>query len=273
MSSTATSAPRCARRTAHARPIPRAAPVTTATLPARDSVMSGPSWPSGRAASSVVARGVGGSPNAFMRAPWRGAAPSSYSRPMVDYEARDRVALITINRPEARNAINGAVAAGLEAAVERLEADPEAWIGVIAGDGPVFSAGADLKEVAAGRAASLATERGGFAGITRLRAHQAADRRRRRPGAGRRLRDRADVRPRRRLDGRDVRHPRGQALADRGCGRLVPAGARTAAQRRHGARDHGRPDHRRARLRPRPRQRALRTGRRGRHRARAGRRA
>jgi enoyl-CoA hydratase len=96
------------------------------------------------------------------------AAPSSYSHAMVDYEARDRVALITINRPEARNAINGAVAAGLEAAVERLETDPEAWIGVIAGDGPVFCAGADLKEIAAGRAASLATERGGFAGITRL---------------------------------------------------------------------------------------------------------
>jgi enoyl-CoA hydratase len=87
---------------------------------------------------------------------------------MVDYEARDRVALITINRPEARNAVNGAVAAGLKAAVERLEADPDAWIGVIAGAGPVFCAGADLKEVAAGRAASLATERGGFAGITRL---------------------------------------------------------------------------------------------------------
>jgi len=39
---------------------------------------------------------------------------------------------------------------------------------VIAGNGPVFSAGADLKEIAAGRAATLGTERGGFAGITRL---------------------------------------------------------------------------------------------------------
>ena len=43
---------------------------------------------------------------------------------MIDFEARGHVALITINRPEARNAINGAVAAGLQAAVERLEADP-----------------------------------------------------------------------------------------------------------------------------------------------------
>jgi enoyl-CoA hydratase len=87
---------------------------------------------------------------------------------MIDFEVRGRVALITINRPEARNAINGAVAAGLEAAVERLEAEPDLWVGVIAGNGPVFSAGADLKEIAAGRAASLATERGGFGGITRL---------------------------------------------------------------------------------------------------------
>ena len=87
---------------------------------------------------------------------------------MIEFEARGKVALITINRPEARNAVNGAVAAGLQEAVERLEADPELWVGVIAGHGPAFCAGADLKEVAAGRAASLATERGGFAGITRL---------------------------------------------------------------------------------------------------------
>ena len=41
-------------------------------------------------------------------------------------------------------------------------------MGIVAGTGPVFSAGADLKEVAAGRIATLSTERGGFAGITRL---------------------------------------------------------------------------------------------------------
>jgi enoyl-CoA hydratase len=87
---------------------------------------------------------------------------------MIDFEARSRVALITIDRPEARNAVNGAVAAGLQEAVERLEADGELWAGVVAGNGPVFSAGADLKEITAGRAATLATGRGGFAGITRL---------------------------------------------------------------------------------------------------------
>jgi enoyl-CoA hydratase len=86
---------------------------------------------------------------------------------MIDFDVRGRVALITIDRPEARNAVNGAVAAGLQEAVERLESDGELWAGVIAGNGPVFCAGADLKEIAAGNAASLATE-GGFAGITRL---------------------------------------------------------------------------------------------------------
>ena len=87
---------------------------------------------------------------------------------MVEFEARGRTAVITINRPEARNAVNGAVAAGLQEAVERIERDDALWIGVLAGAGPVFSAGADLKEVAAGRVATLSTERGGFAGITRL---------------------------------------------------------------------------------------------------------
>ena len=82
--------------------------------------------------------------------------------------AAPRVALVTINRPDARNAVNGAVAQGLEAAVERVEADPEIWAAVLTGAGPhAFCAGADLKEVSAGRSATLATEKGGFAGFVR----------------------------------------------------------------------------------------------------------
>jgi enoyl-CoA hydratase/carnithine racemase len=82
--------------------------------------------------------------------------------------AAPRVALVTINRPDARNAVNGAVAQGLEAAVERVEADPEIWAAVLTGAGPhAFCAGADLKEVAAGRSATLTTEKGGFAGFVR----------------------------------------------------------------------------------------------------------
>ena len=84
--------------------------------------------------------------------------------------AEPRIALVTINRPEARNAVNGAVAQGLEAAVERVEADPEIWAAVLTGAGPhAFCAGADLKEVSAGRSTALSTERGGFGGFVRAK--------------------------------------------------------------------------------------------------------
>ena len=85
----------------------------------------------------------------------------------VEYEQRGRVALLTINRPEARNAVNGAVANGMEEAIDRLEADDEVWVGILTGTGPVFSAGADLKAIAEGTAAQMQTKKGGFAGIAR----------------------------------------------------------------------------------------------------------
>jgi enoyl-CoA hydratase len=84
---------------------------------------------------------------------------------VIDFEQRGRVAVLTINRPEARNAVNGEVASGLEAAVDRLEQDGDLWIGVLTGAGPTFSAGADLKAIASGQAAALNTKKG-FAGIT-----------------------------------------------------------------------------------------------------------
>src|SRR5260221_2119363 len=84
---------------------------------------------------------------------------------VVSYETEGRLATITLRRPEARNAVNGDVARGVEAAIDQIESDPEVWVGIITGEGPVFSAGADLKEVAAGRVADLQTERGGFGGI------------------------------------------------------------------------------------------------------------
>lgn len=84
---------------------------------------------------------------------------------MIDYEQRGRVAVFTINRPEARNAVNGDVASGIEAAIDRFEADPDTWVAVLTGAGPVFSAGADLKAIATGQAAALNTKKGGFAGI------------------------------------------------------------------------------------------------------------
>ncbi len=89
---------------------------------------------------------------------------------IVTFEALDRVALITLNRPAARNAVNGDVADGLEAAIDRLEADDDLWVGVIQANTegqsrPVFSAGADLKAINSGDGARLNTARGGFAGF------------------------------------------------------------------------------------------------------------
>jgi enoyl-CoA hydratase len=84
---------------------------------------------------------------------------------MVDYELQGRVAVLTLNRPEARNAVNGAVASGMEAAIDQLEENDEAWVGILTHNGPVFSAGADLKAINSGQAADLQTKRGGFAGL------------------------------------------------------------------------------------------------------------
>lgn len=94
------------------------------------------------------------------------------SRPVVRTSTRGRVLMVTIDRPEARNAINRAVAIGLERAVDQLEADDDLWVGVLAGTPPVFCAGADLKEVAAHGLAPLVTERGGFGGFVRRSRHK-----------------------------------------------------------------------------------------------------
>jgi enoyl-CoA hydratase len=85
----------------------------------------------------------------------------------IEYTTEGHVAVITINRPEARNAVNGEVARGIEEAIDKLEEDDSLWLGILTGVPPVFSAGADLKEINAGRAGDLQTKRGGFAGITR----------------------------------------------------------------------------------------------------------
>jgi enoyl-CoA hydratase len=90
--------------------------------------------------------------------------PSEY----VTYSAdSDHCAVITIDRPEARNAISPEVAHGIEAAIDAAEADDGVRVAVLTGTPPVFSAGADLKAIQAGRGDELATERGGFAGLVR----------------------------------------------------------------------------------------------------------
>lgn len=84
---------------------------------------------------------------------------------MIETEIQGNVLVITINRPEAKNAVNTAVATGIEAAIDELEGNDDLWIGILAAAGDVFSAGADLKEINSGNAAGLMTQRGGFGGI------------------------------------------------------------------------------------------------------------
>jgi enoyl-CoA hydratase len=84
---------------------------------------------------------------------------------MVEHEIQGNVAVMRINRPEARNAINGAVAQGIEAGIDELESNPELWVGVLTGTAEFFCAGADLKLINAGKAGEMMTPKGGFAGI------------------------------------------------------------------------------------------------------------
>lgn len=88
---------------------------------------------------------------------------------LVTYETRGHVGVITLNRPEARNAVNDALAADMESAIDQLEADNDVRVGVLTANtqghaSPVFSAGADLKALNAG-GQTLGTKRGGFAGF------------------------------------------------------------------------------------------------------------
>ncbi len=79
-------------------------------------------------------------------------------------ERRDKVLVITINRPDQRNAVNAAVAAGIGHALDELDAEDELAIGVLTGAGKGFCAGMDLKAFVTGERPWF--EDRGFAGIT-----------------------------------------------------------------------------------------------------------
>jgi crotonobetainyl-CoA hydratase len=70
---------------------------------------------------------------------------------VVRYEVSDHVALLTLSRPQALNAVNSALADELGELLDRVSGDPEVRVGVVTGEGRAFCAGADLKEIAAGR--------------------------------------------------------------------------------------------------------------------------
>ncbi|MCZ0736631.1 crotonase/enoyl-CoA hydratase family protein [Phreatobacter sp. AB_2022a] len=79
-------------------------------------------------------------------------------------ETRGAVLIITLNRPEAKNAVNAALAAGMAAAIDRLDADDALTVGIITGAGGTFCSGMDLKAFLRGERPSIAGR--GFAGLT-----------------------------------------------------------------------------------------------------------
>lgn len=84
------------------------------------------------------------------------------------FERRGSIGLITLNRPRAMNAVNGALSAAVGKALAEFAADPELRVGVITGAGRAFCAGADLKELALGRNIHDPEHpKRGFAGIVR----------------------------------------------------------------------------------------------------------
>jgi enoyl-CoA hydratase len=83
----------------------------------------------------------------------------------VEVTRQGAVQLITINRPEARNALNRAVADGISAAVDELDASRDLQVGVLTGAGGVFSAGMDLKAWVSGETPEI--DGRGLCGITR----------------------------------------------------------------------------------------------------------
>ena len=85
-------------------------------------------------------------------------------------EIRGRVMLITLNRPDAMNAVNMDLAQQLAAAMEELDANADLSVGVLTGNGRGFSAGMDLKEFVSGGMPNI--DGRGFGGITEFAARK-----------------------------------------------------------------------------------------------------
>jgi enoyl-CoA hydratase len=86
----------------------------------------------------------------------------------VRYEVDGAIAVVTINRPGARNAVNSATAEELVACFKRFDADDSLSVAILTGAGGNFCAGFDLKEVAQGRAKRLSAKAEGPMGPTRM---------------------------------------------------------------------------------------------------------
>lgn len=93
-------------------------------------------------------------------------APAGFGKEILYEVVDDHIAVVTLNRPEKRNAVNAAVAEALDYAVKKTEADPNIWVCVLSSSNDkTFCAGADLAEIAAGNRHLLKTRDGHFAGF------------------------------------------------------------------------------------------------------------
>ncbi len=79
-------------------------------------------------------------------------------------EVRDGVLIVTLNRPEAKNAANLALAQGVAAAMDRLDGEDELRVGILTGAGGTFCSGMDLKGFLRGERPSIPGR--GFGGLT-----------------------------------------------------------------------------------------------------------
>jgi crotonobetainyl-CoA hydratase len=94
------------------------------------------------------------------------ARTAAADEPAARLEKVDGVAIITLNRPRALNAVNADLSAAVGAALEELDADDSLSVGIITGAGRAFSAGADLKAVNAGQLVGApGHDEWGFAGL------------------------------------------------------------------------------------------------------------
>ena len=87
----------------------------------------------------------------------------------VTFETRDTIAIVTINRPDVRNAVDAPTAAALVEAFRRFDTDEALRVAVLTGAGGTFCAGADLKAIASGQLRELSEEGDGPMGPTRMR--------------------------------------------------------------------------------------------------------
>ena len=90
-------------------------------------------------------------------------------RSLVDYSAHGLMAVVTIERPEVRNAVDEPTRQALVEAFQRFEAEPAHRVAILTGAGGAFCAGADLKARAAGRRKQFNEDGDGPMGPTRLR--------------------------------------------------------------------------------------------------------